>query len=488
MEGWARPEYSYGPMVPFITLYLALHEIHERPLLEDRGSRLWGYVAFGLAVAVGLLGNLVQIHDVVAYGFILFVGSMILLVAGTQQGARLWPGWVHLIFMLPLPQFLYLNVSTQLQLLSSQIGVEFIQLAGVPVFLDGNIIDLGIYQLQVAEACSGLRYLFPLFSFGWLIATLYNGPAWHRVVLFLSTIPITILMNSFRIGVIGVMVNAYGISAAEGFLHAFEGWIIFIACTVILCAEAWVLWRLFTPASQRRGPMLSLDFPPGFLSPLGQLLELRTSRAIVIIATLMLAIGLAWQLQPPRQTTTILTRAPLTVFPMQFGGWNGAAVPLDENVKRVLAADDYVAANYNTTQGEVGLLLTFYGAQTQSNALHSPEVCLPGSGWEVSRWTQMAVDTGMGAPVRVNRAIIQNGTDRQLVYYWFEGRGRHTANDYETKFIAIVDTLLAGRSDGGLVRLTTPIRLGEDPAAADDRLAAFLRELTPLLPSYYPSI
>ena len=129
---------------------------------------------------------------------------------------------------------------------------------GVPVFLDGNVIDLGVFQLQVAEACSGLRYLFPLMSFGFLFAVLYKGPAWHKAILFLSALPITVLMNSFRIGVIGVLVDRYGIEQAEGFLHTFEGWIIFVACIAILYLEAVLLQRLVRNPSSIHG-MLDVD-------------------------------------------------------------------------------------------------------------------------------------------------------------------------------------------------------------------------------------
>ena len=117
-----------------------------------------------------------------------------------------------------------------------------IRLFDISVYLEGNVIDLGVYQLQVVEACSGLRYLFPLMSFGFLISYIYRGPVWQKVVIFLSTIPITVVMNSFRIGVIGVTVEHFGIAAAEGFLHDFEGWIVFMACLGFLLFEIWILY------------------------------------------------------------------------------------------------------------------------------------------------------------------------------------------------------------------------------------------------------
>src|SRR5207253_2194127 len=98
----------------------------------------------------------------------------------------------------------YIQLSQKLQLWSSQLGVAVIRLFGISVYLEGNVIDLGSYKLQVVEACSGLRYLFPLMTLGFIAALFFRAPLWKRSILFLSTIPITVLMNSFRIGMIGI--------------------------------------------------------------------------------------------------------------------------------------------------------------------------------------------------------------------------------------------------------------------------------------------
>jgi exosortase D (VPLPA-CTERM-specific) len=484
---WARPEYSYGPLVPFITAYLTLREIHRRPVKVDHGRRIFGLVVFAIAIGVGLIGNLARIPDIITYGFILAVGAFVLLLAGTREGWRFWPGWLHLIFMLPLPQFIYLTVSTKLQLLSSALGVSFIQMANIPVYLDGNVIDLGNYKLLVAEACSGLRYLFPLFSFGWLMSVLYNGPNWHRVVIFLSTIPVTILMNSFRIGMIGVLVNQFGISQAEGFLHAFEGWVIFLTCTIILYFEAWVLWRFLSFGSSRASHVLRLDYE-GIHQPLAKFLDAGSNRTLVGAAVVMLATGLAWQLLPSAAAPQVL-RSSFAAFPLQIDHWQGSALVLDPDTKRVLAADDYLLANYDADGQEVGLLMSFYKSQTKGSGIHSPEICLPGGGWEVSQWEQVPVTIRQGGAMQtyhVNRAVIQKGLNRQLVYYWFDEQGRRATNDYEAKFLSVWNTITKGRSDGGLVRLTTPIDPSKGIADASARLASFLQKIAPMLPAYFP--
>src|SRR5262249_53361207 len=130
-----------------------------------------------------------------------------------------------LLFAIPLPYFIDAKLTLQLQLISSQLGAFVIRQFGIPVFLEGNVIDLGNYKVLVVEACSGLRYLFPLLSLSFLAAYLFRAAMWQRAIVFLSAIPITVLMNSARIGMIGVTMDRWGPKMADGVLHYFEGWI-----------------------------------------------------------------------------------------------------------------------------------------------------------------------------------------------------------------------------------------------------------------------
>ena len=240
---WDREEYSHGYLVPPIAVFLLLRGLANTSPERDHSS--WsGVIVCLFAVALGLLGILGKIPDLVQYGLIIALVGLFGVQVGWRSLLKLWAPFMCLGFMIPLPQFIYLKLSAFMQLISSELGVAFIRWIGIPVFLEGNVIDLGVYQLQVAEACNGLRYLFPLMSFGFLFAVLYSGPWWHRTILFLATIPITIIINSFRIGMIGVLVDGYGIEQAEGFLHYFEGWIIFVACVALLFGTAYLLSRL----------------------------------------------------------------------------------------------------------------------------------------------------------------------------------------------------------------------------------------------------
>ena len=219
---WSREEYSHGYLIPVIALAMVWRDRRALSNLAWQGS----YSGLGVTLAglgLFLLGELSTLYVLIQYAFLLTLAGVCLSIFGLRAMRYLWVPLAYLFFMIPLPNFLYSNLSQQLQLISSALGVAVIRLFDISVFLEGNVIDLGVYQLQVVEACSGLRYLFPLMSFGFLCAYLFKAPIWQRVLVFASSVPLTVLMNSLRVGIIGVLVEYFGIEQAEGFLHYFEG-------------------------------------------------------------------------------------------------------------------------------------------------------------------------------------------------------------------------------------------------------------------------
>jgi len=357
----------------------------------------------------------------------------------------------------------------------------------VPVFLEGNVIDLGVYKLQVAEACSGLRYLFPILSFTYLTAILYRGPFWHKAALMLSAVPLTVLMNSFRIGVIGILVNSYGIEQAEGFLHFFEGWVIFLLCIGVLALMAMGLQRL-TPNPLTLAETIDLD-TRGFGPILMRILSIRPSAALAMAAAITIAFSGVWAWRGNGEPVPV-NRDNFVMFPQHLGDWSGSSFALDADVAKVLAATDYVNVTYGAP-GErdvVNFFSAFYANQTNGDGIHSPEVCLPQGGWEIFTLEQHQVSLP-GTPYgtfEVNRAVIQKGLQKQLVYYWFEQRGKRMTNDYLAKISVIVDGVTLGRTDGALVRFTTPINANETEADAEARLQRLMALAMAKLPRFLP--
>src|SRR6056297_396126 len=487
-QAWSTAEYSHGPLIPLISLYLFLREMRRlpppNPMVRDRGP---GLVILAFSLLLAIAGNLTRIPDIVTYAFIIWVGGVVFTIFGWERGKLHQLGVVHLIFMLPLPQFIYLKLTIVLQTISSEIGVWFVALMGVPVYLEGNVIDLGVYKLQVAEACSGLRYLFPILSFSYLFAILYRGPLWHKAVLLLAAAPLTVLMNSFRIGIIGVLVHHRGIEHAEGFLHFFEGWVIFGACIAILFAMAWALQRL-RPAPLTFFETIDMD-TEGFADQFRRIRNTRPSGALITATFCSLVVTAAFVLAPSHERVEV-ERDGFTLFPRNLGTWSGSPQLLEPSVEQVLAADDYIDITY-AAPGEgmpVNFFTAWYARQTEGQGLHSPEVCLPVGGWEIfslEPYTVSMPDTVYGT-FEVNRAVIQKELSYQLVYYWFEQRGRRMTNDFSAKMTVVYDSPTRGRTDGALVRFVTPIRSGESEADADARLQRLMAEALPRLPRFVP--
>jgi exosortase D (VPLPA-CTERM-specific) len=491
-ETWMTPEYSHGPLIPLISLYLFLRELRdinpERAATAAKASpkRYIGIAIIGLGLLLGIAGNVTRIPDVTTYGLIIWTGGVVLTVFGWSRGRLHQLPVLHLVFMLALPGVIYWKMSIFLQGISSEVGVAMVRAMGIPVYLTGNIIDLGIYKLHVAEACSGLRYLFPILSFSYLTAILYRGPFWHKFLLFAAAAPIAVLMNSFRIGVIGIMVNYYGIEHAEGFLHFFEGWVIFLLCIALLFLMAVALQRL-TWDPKPLSEAIDLDFQ-GLPAEASRITSIRPSTGL-IVGTVFTAAITAMFLITPSRDVPLPNRASFATFPTQLGEWRGSGARLTPDVEAALGADDYVNNTFVTPDrtAAVNFFSAYYETQTENSGIHSPEVCLPGAGWEMFQFgTKESMPDTVYGTFELNRAVIQKGLEQQLVYYWFEQRGKRMTNDYAAKVSVVYDSVVLGRSDGALVRFVTPINANEPVGVADQRIMRLMEEVLPRLPRFLP--
>ena len=327
---------------------------------------------------------------------------------------------IFLIFAIPLPYVVDAALSFQLQLISSQLGVFFIRLLQIPVYLEGNVIDLGNYKLQVVEACSGLRYLYPLMSLGFLAAYLFQAPIWQRILVFLSTIPITIVMNSFRIGLVGVLVNYWGPQDADGLLHMFEGWIIFIACAVMLIAEMYLLARVISGKS-----FFEVFYPQKIAaSPSQNQVIGSLSRGPLVSCFLLLcATGLAAYFVSTRTKSN--QSASFCGVPNHIRRLARQARVADQQVASSLGLTDYILSDYARRDGrQVNLYVAYYASQRTGQSPHSPSVCIPGNGWVITnleRTYYHSNDFSVSLPL--NWVVIARGPNKQLVYYWFDERG-----------------------------------------------------------------
>ena len=488
MWGWwiDAPEYSHGLLIPPIAAFLLWQQKDRLERLPFTGN-WWGVALILLGGALLVLGQLGTVYTVVQYAYLITLYGLILSFLGWTAFRLIAVPLLILLFMIPLPQFVLANLSTKLQLLSSLIGVYIMRLFGISVFLEGNVIDLGGYKLQVAEACSGLRYLFPLMTLGFLMAYFYKGALWKRVLLFFSSIPITVLMNSIRVGSIGVMVEHWGIEMAEGFLHEFQGWMVFMVSTALMLAEIALLNTVGREAGTWR-QLFGVEFPSD--TPRGSVIRARNVPSSFVAAGALLIGFIAISIVMPRPAEVYPTRAAFLEFPMQIGPWHGHQGSLEAVYSDALQLDDYLLADYVGDSGAaINLYASYYNSQRKGEAVHSPRSCLPGGGWQMRDFGQrdIANISVNGQPLRVNRALMELGDQRQLVYYWFQQRGRVISNEFAVKWYLFWDALSIHRTDGAMIRLMTPVSSTGSTEDADRRLTDFVSRMAPDITRYVPN-
>ena len=475
-----QEEYSHGYIIPLVSLYI-LWERRFQIAAGYQSFSWWGLPIIVLALAILLVGEISALYMLIHYSFILLLLGLSIAFLGSAT-RHTWVPIALLGFAVPLPYFIEVILTSNLQLISSQLGVEIIRLCRIPVFLSGNIIDLGNYQLQVVEACSGLRYLFPLMSLGFIGAYLYQGSLWKKVILFLSTVPITIFMNSLRIAITGLLVDNWGTEMAEGFLHDFEGWLIFMACGGLMLFLV-LLMELFTTRQSIRQAFavpvsVSADQYAG-----GGMTSLKCPLPVVVAIPMLLAALIGLMSIESREETATLERINLATFPLQLDEWTGQDDSIDTEVADKLGFSEYVMINYhNPEQRPINFYVAYYASQRKGVSPHSPKVCIPGGGWEIANFQRTTVDQ-----IPVNRVLIRKGLQDQIVYYWFEERGVPIANEYIKKWMLFKDALFLNRTDGSLIRVTTPVLPDESVLDADQRAKAFIRssrnQLLQLLPA-----
>jgi len=478
----SQEEYSHGYFIPLVVLYF-IYRKRDLILQEEAKPTYSGIFLVILSLLMLIIGELSAIYIISQYSFLILIIGLVLTFFGKRVTSLMFVPIVIGAFAIPLPYFIESDLTWRLQILSSELGVSIIRFFDIPVFLEGNIIDLGIYKLQVVEACSGLNYLYPLMSFGFIVAYIYRAPFLYKSIVFLSTIPITILMNSVRIGIVGVLVSYGGIDMAEGFLHYFEGWLIFMTCIGLLFVETWILTKLI-PGRPNLDTVII--FNPVSKKSYMKVLALRFS-APLTVASLIIIVAAFFISNISNREEIKHARNRFDTFPKIINQWKLTQEKLMPSIIQKLKFDDYFLGNYVKDDVQsIELYIAYYESQRKGVSPHSPRVCIPGEGWHINALERKVIKLDNDYTLPINRVIIEKNEAKQLVYYWFEQRGRSIANEYSMKWYLLIDAIIKNRTDGALVRFTTNLDVNETENIADKRIIEIINSVYPVLESYIP--
>ena len=481
-----RQEMSHAFLLPLISGWM-LYERRDALAKSLGAPNMLAFAPILGAMFLVLLGGIADQPLLYHVAFVATIIALPLLFGGWSLFRLCVIPLGYLVFIIPPPFWAVTVLSGQFQLWSSELGVAILRILGGTVYLTGNVIELPNATLQVVEACSGLNYLFPFLSLGALAAYFYKGPIWQRAIIFLSTIPITIAMNSFRIAVTGWLVENYGSQHTEGALHFFEGWVVFVMCIGLLILVIWA----FTLMRGHKRPFTFFGFEPvAPRTPTGTWTQAAFVRNGIVLTGLLLLIGVIVQTLGGR-TLIVPDRQTFSTFAFEFPGYRAQESPISAGVERALAADDVIIVNFfdeTTSEPEppVNVYVAYLESLQGDGTWHSPRQCLPGGGWSITTHEIVDVPAADGA-YPANRMLISADDQRMLVYYWYEQRGSRFADEFAMKIDVLRDSVTRRRSDGAMVRVMTQIAPGESLADAEARIDALRSDLLGVLPAYVPA-
>jgi exosortase len=244
-ERWSDdPQYSHGYVVPIFALVVLWDRWRSSPPRPVQPS-WWGLALLLGGAFLRLTGAYFYFNWLDALSLLPTLAGVCVLLGGWPMLGRAWPALAFLVFMIPLPFQVETLLAHPLQRLATQAGTYALQTVGLPAVAQGNVIVIDDLKLGVLEACSGLSMLFTFFALSTAVAFVIRRPLWEKATIFLSAIPIGVLMNLLRITVTGVLHRTVGSDLANAVFHDLAGWLMMPLALGVLWLELQFMARLF---------------------------------------------------------------------------------------------------------------------------------------------------------------------------------------------------------------------------------------------------
>ncbi len=428
------------------------------------------------ALAVTLIGNM---SSVITLQFVGYWGCWVgigLLFYGKRMRHLAFPFFM-LLFIIPMPNYVNKMLTFKMRLIASSLSAELLRAVGVSVFLEGNILDLGLMKLHVVDACSGLRSLVAMTVMSVVIGYFFLRRWWSKALLVIAVLPLAIFANALRVFATGYLkVNGYE-KMAEGIVHDATGVIIFAVSGGILTGLSFLL-RKVEPKLEKPAGLDPGHYFTGFSRPMALTLSL-----ILMFATSACAMN--------RMETKFIVpeRKAFAEFPLEINEFRGKRLSLSKSVLKYLSLDDYLNAVYSdrASDQKIYVFIPYYRTQKPYHSVHAPLSCLLGSGWELVGSRRRQVSVSQGGPINVMMMTMKKEDKRLLALYFYFQRGRIYTSPWANKLYLMWDALTRRRTDGALVRVETPMARGQSDEEAFRVLENFINDLWLDLTEYVPT-
>lgn len=243
VQDWINlPDFTHGFLIPIISVYLVWKK--REALSAPSHPNNWGLLLLLFGLGLFFLGRFAAEYFTQRLSLIFVIAGIVLFLLGRAHLKTVAFPLALLLLMIPLPSILLQTITAPMQLFASRCAAASLEILGIPVLREGNVIHLANTSLEVAEACSGIRSLISLLTLGVLFAYFTKHQLWKKVVLVLACLPITILVNAFRVSLTGMLAHSFGPGAASGFFHEFSGYVLFMLAIALFYCVSFLLGKL----------------------------------------------------------------------------------------------------------------------------------------------------------------------------------------------------------------------------------------------------
>ena len=463
-----RDDYSHGFLVPFASLYFVWLQREHLRTLVPRPNPAGGLLFLIPAVLMMLLGVSGSITALLQISIIIMIPGIVLFVLGTGYLKALALPLLYLILMVPpILDVAFSKLHWPFQLFGATVSAAALDLLRIPVFRNQQFLELPTITLEVANECSGVRFLVSIIALAVPLAYLTIKKTKKRILFIILSILVGILANPLRITLIGLWAY-FGNEGVHGPGHLLHGFFVSMVGFAFLFLMAFYFAR--NGVGDGGGEASGKDAGSGAAGG-GIRSTTIAFGATIIFLTLLGGYGHFYS------STPVPFAVSMNDMPREIASWQGRDADVAATTPPFQGADEGLFRVYRNDAGqEIALYIGYYEEQHRDKKINTFKTL------DLLRRSQpVTIEVSPSWSVTVNRAVTRDKTKRTMVMFWYEVNGAIMADGYQASLMTAVSGLTMRKTNGMVVYISAQMRSDEDQEQVQSRMEAFSRTILPVL-------
>ncbi len=460
--------YSYGFLIPFISIYLAWSCRDKLRHIQSSTSYLLGLPVILIGILMLISGYRGGVLVIQSLSIIITIAGVVLFLFGKKYFSVLLFPIAYLIFMIPIWDILTERLQFPFQRFSASTGATLLHFIGIPVHRDSVFLELPNITLEVANVCSGINNLIAVVAIAIPLAYITIKSWLRRIILVSGGIIIAALSNGLRVALIGILAyKGIGVTL-HGPGHILQAMFVSFFGFMVLFIGAWAL----SDGRSKSIPTLTTK------NALNKSKHHHLKNHLILTTGFFLIIGGYINFYHP---SPVPLKMDLRWFPYEIGEWRGVDNKPDYDVFKELGVDHELGRSYRTLTGrDTKLYVGYYDSQKQGKELvnYKSEEFHHGA-------SKMEIKLNPDEVIVLNKLIKREGEKRRVIVFWYDLNGRIVADRFKAKVYTIWDALIRGRTNGAVIMLSWDLE-NTNSTLIDRDAEDFIRKLIPILYNYLP--